>query len=112
MKLGKRTAQLVREAAVMAFVQGSLWGKSEGRNEVMGFAIEPHPRDSVVLRNVLRAARSNSDLYPLLSKAEIDGVQVERTAEEWAELRSLLGIDSPGVSSQEETNEGETGSGS
>jgi len=106
-KLGKRTAQLVREAAVMAFVQGSLWGKSEGRNEVMGFASEPHPRDSVVLRDVLRAARSHSDLYPLLSKAEIEGVQVERTEQEWEVLRALMGI-RPADSTQEETKGGET----
>lgn len=60
MKLGKRTARLVREAAVLGFVNGA-WS--------VGFE-PPIPPDMTILADVLRAARSNADLYPALSRAE------------------------------------------
>lgn len=71
MRLGKRTARLVREASVMAFVQGSMWGRVQGRkgpdDEESTF-----PRDSEILDRTMRGARSNADLYPTLSKVEYE----------------------------------------
>lgn len=64
MKLGKRTAKLVREAMVLAFVEGA-YAESAG----LGAKIPPD-RDIVI--RVLRAARANADLYPSLSKVEAD----------------------------------------
>lgn len=60
MKIGKRTARLVREAAVLGFVNGA-------------HSVTPEaniPKDSAIVANVIRAARSIPDLYPLLSRAE------------------------------------------
>lgn len=109
MKLGKRTARLVREAAIMGFVHGAMWGRVQGRRQVRNDEEDQFPRDSDILLRVMRGARSNGDLYPLLSKADIEGVQVERTEEEWDLLRQLMGVQSPAVSSQQEKKEGETG---
>jgi hypothetical protein len=66
MRVGKRTAKLIREAAVMGFVQGTMWGRAfpDRREE------EQFPRDSDILGRVMRGARSHRDLYPTLSKVE------------------------------------------
>lgn len=67
MKIGKQTEKLIREAAVLGFVEGAWWA---------GMSIEQkenYPRDSVVFANVLRSAKSNKDLYTTLSKVELDG---------------------------------------
>lgn len=73
MKIGKRTAQLVREAIVLGHVEGVWYGRAVSRGE------EPYPADSVVIHNVLRAARSNRDTFPTLAKLADD---IERQATE------------------------------
>jgi hypothetical protein len=70
MRLGKRTARLVREAAVMGFVQGSMWGEVQGHKPRAERS--PHPKDSEVLDRVMLGARKHSDLYPALSKVEYE----------------------------------------
>lgn len=67
MKLGKRTARLVREAAVLGFVHGSRWGQANPR--VLS-AKEQFPRDSEIVADVLWASKSFRDLYPTLCRAE------------------------------------------
>ena len=68
MKLGKRTAKLVREAIVLAHVEGAFFGAHKPL-----VSEEDYPKDSDVVARVLRAAKSNADLYPTLSKVESDG---------------------------------------
>ena len=70
MKIGKRTAKLIREAAVMGFVQGSMWGEVQGYKPRAERS--PHPKDSEVLDRVMRGARKFPDLYPTLSKVEYE----------------------------------------
>ena len=67
MKLGKRTAQLVREAAVLGFAEGARWA---GYHHTSAEDRANYPRDSVVLADALRSARSFSDLYPTLARVE------------------------------------------
>jgi hypothetical protein len=74
-KLGKRTEKLVREAMVMAFVQGTRWGRATTWDDKV-------PRDSEIVHRVLVSAVRNSDLYPTLSKLdaalEADAAQREQ----------------------------------
>lgn len=63
MKVGKRTAKLLREAMVLAFVEGSRWGEYRGNDDEF-------PTDSSIVARVLSASVSMSDLYPMLSKTE------------------------------------------
>jgi hypothetical protein len=65
-KVGKRTAKLIREAAVMGFVHGSMWGRAFPDRH----GGEQFPRDSDILARVMRGARSHRDLYPTLGRAE------------------------------------------
>lgn len=59
MRLGKRTAKLVREAIVLAHVEGARWaGHVDPDN---------YPKDSDVVRKVLISATRLGDLYPTLS---------------------------------------------
>lgn len=69
MKLGKRTARLVREAAVAGFVQGTRWagyfppiGKTAKEDDF--------PGDSDIEDRAYRTAEKFPDLYPTLSKAD------------------------------------------
>jgi hypothetical protein len=62
MILGKRTARLVREAIVLAHVEGARWAGHHGA--------DGYPKDSAVVAKVLRSSKSFSDLYPTLSKVE------------------------------------------
>ena len=62
MKIGKRTAQLIREAAVLGYVHGyrnALYSLEDGI-----------PKDSEIIGGVLYAASRNKDLYPTLGKVE------------------------------------------
>lgn len=63
MILGKRTAKLVREAIVLAHVEGAHWAGYSGGGD-------GYPKDSEVVKRVLRASKSLRDLYPNLSKVE------------------------------------------
>lgn len=63
MRIGKRTAQLLREAIVLAHVEGSRWGQSHGRGD-------EYPSDSEIVRRVLEASVSFADLYPTLAKTD------------------------------------------
>lgn len=64
MILGRRTAKLVREAIVLAHVEGAFWAGYSPSAE------DPYPRDSDVVARVLRSAKSNRDIYPVLSRVE------------------------------------------
>jgi len=68
-RLGKRTARLVREAAVLGFVEGAWW---RGGHTTAADARADYPKDADVLAWVMRSARSNRDLYPLLSNVDDD----------------------------------------
>jgi hypothetical protein len=60
--LGKRTAQLLRDAIVLAHVEGWWWGRgalTEG---------ERYPKDSEVIASVLYAASRMKDQYPTLGR--------------------------------------------
>jgi hypothetical protein len=61
--LGKRTAKLLREAIVLAHVEGARWAGYHGGGE-------EYPKDSEVVSRVLSAAVSFNDLYPTLSRTE------------------------------------------
>jgi hypothetical protein len=66
MKLGRRTAKLVQEAAVLGFVEGVVHAHGRTWEE----ARRDFPPDLEVLARVLRAAHSHADLYPTLSRVE------------------------------------------
>lgn len=61
--LTEREKQLVREAAVMGYVRGSMYGQSRNRSE----ADEQFPKDSEILRDVFGGCEAHSDIYPLIS---------------------------------------------
>lgn len=90
MKIGKHTAKLLREAIVLAYVEGACWGRANDR-EVK------HPRDSEVVNRVLSASVSFSDLYPTLSKLDVAReADAARRAETAAFLKAMMkGIDEP-----------------
>jgi hypothetical protein len=56
----RRERRLVREAAVMGYVRGSMHGQMEGRDAVL-------PKDSEMVREVIECCRIMSDLYPVMS---------------------------------------------
>lgn len=72
MRLGKRTAKIVREAAIAGFVAGNRYGPSLVADEV------EYPTDPEIWVFTLRTARSFPDLYPILKN-------VARESEELAE---------------------------
>lgn len=88
MRLGKRTARLVREAAVLGYVNG-VWSTGAGFKADI-------PPDTAVFAEVLRAARTLPELYPSLSRAELpedDPVVAwiaAEDAERLAALRALI----------------------
>lgn len=63
MKIGKRTAKLLREAIVLAHVEGSRWSQCHGRDD-------EYPTDAEIVAQVLAASVTFADLYPTLSKTE------------------------------------------
>lgn len=75
MRIGKRTARLVREAIVLGHVEGAWFGRAVP----YGDQEEGYPADSVVFFNALRSARSNRDKFPTLAKFADD---IERQAAE------------------------------
>lgn len=86
-RVAKRTEKLIREAAVLGFVQGSRLAGREVRI----------PRDAEVVRRVLLAAESFSDLYPTLSKVEPQTAfllppqwLLDRERQEWEYLREMM----------------------
>lgn len=52
----RREWSLMREAAVMGYVQGTMHPKGE-----------PHPKDTPVFRGVVYACMTQGDLYPVIS---------------------------------------------
>lgn len=66
MRLSKQTARLVREAIVLAHVDGAYWGGYGCQGTPDG----PYPADSTVVDWVLESARRKPELYPLLSRVE------------------------------------------
>jgi hypothetical protein len=85
MKLGKRTAKLVREAAVAGFVQGTRWaGWSPARGEP-----DPFPMDPEIWVMARRCAEKFPDLYPVLAKVEDEEYDAARAASQ-AEVAAWL----------------------
>lgn len=62
MKLGKRTAKLVREAAIAGFVAGNRYGP-DPTEPPDGF-----PNDTQIWIYTLRVARKCEDVYPSLAR--------------------------------------------
>lgn len=60
MRLGKRTAKLVREAAIAGFVAGNCYGPPRTADEV------EYPSDPEIWVFTLRVARKFPDIYPTL----------------------------------------------
>ncbi len=87
MRLGKRTAKLVREAAVAGFVQGTRWaGWVPPRGEP-----DPFPFDPEILTLAFRCAAKFPDLYPTLSKVEeVWEADAEARCRSNAELAALM----------------------
>jgi len=91
-RLGKRTARLVRQAAVAGFVNGTRFAQGRTAGEVDA----EFPRDSVIVAGVLRTARAHSDNFPTLAKVEsvddaADAAEAEIKAEGLAMLQHLIG---------------------
>lgn len=62
--LTAREQSLVREAAVMGFVRGSMYGQVHPRH--LG-EDEQFPRDSEILRDVVSGCEAYGDIYPVIS---------------------------------------------
>jgi len=60
-RLTPRERSLVRDAAVMGFVQGSMWGRMNFRN-----GKEPFPRDSAIFDRVVYAVTREEKNYKVL----------------------------------------------
>jgi hypothetical protein len=82
-KIGKRTAKLLREAMVLAYVEGSRWGQCHPNS----FEDSEFPTDSQIVQQVLTAAVLFGDLYPTLSKT--DDAQVADAERERRHLELL-----------------------
>lgn len=94
MKVEGEVARLVREAAVLGFVQGSVWGKSVAFVEKGGVR-EQHPKDSAVVREVLKAAHRMRETFPALAGVDLEGltgegIWAEDTASANAVVRALM----------------------
>ncbi len=63
MKLGKRTAKLLREAIVLAYVEGHHHGQYAERDEEF-------PKDSEIVRTVLISATRLEGQFPTLSRLD------------------------------------------
>lgn len=88
MKLGKRTAKLLGEAIVLAFVEGSRWGQSHPRK--LGDDDE-FPRDREIVEQTLAASTSFRDVYPTLSKLdEAQEIAAARRAASVEFLKQLM----------------------
>lgn len=81
MKIEGEIADLVREAAVLGFVQGGVWGKSVAFVE-KGRIREGYPKDSAIVREVLKMAHRMPETFPSLAQADLEGLTGEQI---WAE---------------------------
>lgn len=74
--LNPRERKLVREAAVMGYVRGTMAGAVAGRE-----GAKPEiPPDSFVLREVVDACLSMPDLYPTFERMERTAMRRERAS--------------------------------
>ena len=65
-KINHKTAVLLREAMVLAFVEGARFA-AEGRE-----LPKPYPKDSEVVWTVLEAAQRFREIYPHLGRIDSD----------------------------------------
>lgn len=77
MKLGKRTAKLVREALVLGHVQGAMWARDadDGRawcEARFGQRTTLYPKDSYVVDYCMLHVKMLHEYYPTLSKVDRD----------------------------------------
>lgn len=96
MKIGTRTARLVREAAIAGYVNGSRFAQYRSPTEVDA----DFPQDSLIVAGVLKTARAHGDLYRTLAKVESidaasDAVLANVEADGLAMLRSMIAGDTP-----------------
>lgn len=61
--LSPREMRLIKEAAVMGYVEGA-WSQGATKKDI--------PKDTVILQMVIRSCLANSDLYPLISNYRTD----------------------------------------
>jgi hypothetical protein len=90
-RLGKRTARLVRQAAVAGFVNGTRFAQGRSLSDVEA----NFPGDTWVVVQMLRTARAHPDLYPTMAKVEsvdeaADATEAALKAEGLAMLTSLI----------------------
>jgi len=76
--MNPRERRLVREAAVMGYVRGSMAGEVAGRQGVFKTKIPP---DSAVVAEVVDACLSMPDLYPTFERMERLAARRARRAE-------------------------------
>lgn len=83
MRIGPRTAKLLREAIVLAHVEGMRYGRATKSDD-------PYPRDADIVELVLAASVGFRDLYPTLSRLdEAKAADAERRRQS-IELTKLL----------------------
>lgn len=90
MKIGKRTAKLIREAAVAGFVAGHQFGPPRGAEDIEA----EFPTDAAIWVFTLRTARMASENFPALRRiaaesAELAADDQRASAATLALLRSL-----------------------
>lgn len=92
-KVGKRTAKLLREAMVLAFVEGSRWGQYHGKSR----ADDDFPADLAIVRRVLEASVMFADLYPALSRTDDAQAADDARRERALEFLRTMVSNSPGA---------------
>jgi hypothetical protein len=81
-RVGPRTAKLLREAIVLAYVEGTRRPAEQG---------VPFPKDSDIVSLVLAASVGFRDLYPTLSKLdEAKAADAERRRQSIERIKHLM----------------------
>lgn len=75
--IGKRTARLLRDAIVLAHVEGSWWARGRERADQE----DQYPKDSEVIARVLYSASRMKDQYPALGRLA-DRLEADARAKE------------------------------
>lgn len=82
MKIGPHTAKLLREAIVLAYVEGTRHPTEQG---------VPFPKDSDIVSLVLASSVGFRDLYPTLSKLdEAKAADAERHRQSIERIKHLM----------------------
>lgn len=73
MKIEGEVADLVREVAVLGFVRGVTWGRASAFTPMVEQRAN-FPRDSAIVREVLKSAHRLPESFPRLAVVELDGL--------------------------------------